>query len=60
MVARTQITINAAADVLNETYDTTILPVGPTPDVKIRRAEVRMKDMPPLEPTVPHPHDPVD
>ncbi len=50
----------AAADVLNETYDTTILPVGPTPDVKIRREKVRMKDMPPLEPTVPHPHEPVD
>ncbi len=47
----------AAADVLNETYETTILPIGPTPDVKIRRDRIRMKDLPPLEPTVPHPHD---
>lgn len=41
----------AAADVLNETYGRTVLPVGPTPQPEW------MKEMPPLEPTVPHPYE---
>jgi succinate-acetate transporter protein len=49
----------AAADVLNETYGRTVVPVGPTPKFgKPEQERVRMADMPPLEPTVPHPHDP--
>lgn len=39
----------AAADVLNEDFGRTILPVGPIGAAKAV--------MPPLEPTVPHPHD---
>ena len=47
----------AAAEVLNETFDTTVLPVGPTPGTTLRRSRTRLDDLPPLEPTVPHPHD---
>lgn len=41
----------AAAEVLNETFDRTVLPVGPTAQ------PAWMDEMPPLEPTVPHPYE---
>lgn len=50
----------AAAEVLNETFERTVLPVGPTPVARREERAVRLEDMPPLEPTVPHPHEEAD
>jgi len=53
----------AAADVLNETFGRTVLPVGPTsmlPEAEEDEDRVLVADMPPLSPTVPHPHDEVE
>lgn len=43
----------AAAGVLNETFGRSVLPIGAIAPI----APVRVDEMPPLEPTVPHPHD---
>lgn len=47
----------AAADVLNETYGRTVLPVGSTPDFGLGDETVDLEMLPPLEPTVPHPYE---
>lgn len=49
----------AAADLLNDTFGRVVLPVVPTTTGNGPDERIPIADMPPLDTTVPHPHDPM-